>query len=284
MFSYEFYLDGSIKISVRASGYIRGQCMCLAINIIEERHKLYTNDVSDYAGNEEYGYRIHDYLSGSIHDHTLNFKIDFDILGTANTMQLTSFVPTTEKYVWSETPRKTFKLKRDIVATEDTSRMNWGQDGWATQYRIMNTDKPNKYGESRGYRILPADSTGHFTNTESSNLVNAIHPFTYDLAVTRQKDTEPQSAHPLDSNDVWNPMVNFDTFFDGESLEQEDLVVWVNLGMHHLPHTGDLPNTGKFLAHNTVLRRRREFQDIDNLLLTLRQSLQQHMLAFSSCR
>ena len=61
MFSYEFYLDGSIKISVRASGYIEGQY---------------------YAGNEEYGYRIHDALSGSMHDHTLNFKADFDILGT----------------------------------------------------------------------------------------------------------------------------------------------------------------------------------------------------------
>ena len=38
MFSYEFWLDGSIKISVRASGYIAGQTAI---------------------GNEEYGYRIH---------------------------------------------------------------------------------------------------------------------------------------------------------------------------------------------------------------------------------
>ena len=126
MFSYEFYLDGSIKISVRASGVIRGQY---------------------YKGNEEYGYRIHDVLSGSMHDHTLNFKADFDILGTANTMQTTSFVPTAEKYIWSEKPRNTLKLKREFVESEDTSRLNWDR---ATQYRIVNTDKPNKYGEYRG--------------------------------------------------------------------------------------------------------------------------------------
>ena len=30
---------------------------------------------------------------------------------------------------------------------------------------------------------------------------------------------------------------------------QEDLVVWFNLGMHHLPHTGDLPNTVFTTAH-----------------------------------
>ena len=47
-------------------------------------------------------------------------------------------------------------------------------------------------------------------------------------------------------------MVNFDTFFNNESLVQEDLVVWFNLGMHHLPHTGDLPNTVFTSAHAAV--------------------------------
>ena len=47
----------------------------------------------------------------------------------------------------------------------------------------------------------------------------------------------------LNTFDMENPKVNFDEFFDGESLLQEDLVLWLNLGMHHIPHTGDLPNT-----------------------------------------
>ena len=97
-FSCEFYLDGTIRVIVRASGYIIGQY---------------------YAGNEDYGYRIHGALSGSMHDHSLNFKADFDILGTKNTMQLTSFVPATEKYIWSKEPRHTFKLKREFVESED---------------------------------------------------------------------------------------------------------------------------------------------------------------------
>lgn len=184
-----------------------------------------------------------------MHDHVLNFKADFDVLGTANTMQLTSFVPVDAKYPWSEKPRKTFKLNREFIESEDTSRLIWDR---ATQYRIVNTDTPNRLGEYRGYRILPADATTHFTNNESSNLANCIHPFTFDIAVTKQKDTEPQSTHPNDSNDIHNPMVNFDTFFNGESLVQEDLVVWFNLGMHHLPHTGDLPNTVFTIAHAGV--------------------------------
>lgn len=89
-----------------------------------------------------------------MHDHTLNFKADFDILGTANTAQLTSFVPVNQIYVWSDTPRQTMKLQREFVASEDDSRLIWNR---ATQYRIVNTDCPNKLGEYRGYRILPTD-------------------------------------------------------------------------------------------------------------------------------
>ena len=114
MFSYEFYLDGSIKVSVRASGYIQS---------------------AYFAKNEDYGYHIHDALSGSMHDHVLNYKAvsiirtpsnrtsltnlyqDFDILGTANTMQLTSFVPVTESYTWSDRPRNTMNAALSSLKT-----------------------------------------------------------------------------------------------------------------------------------------------------------------------
>lgn len=70
--------------------------------------------------------------------------------------------------------------------------------------------------------------------------------------MTKQKDTEPKAANPLNDNDIYNPMVDFDKFFDGENLEQEDLVLWFNMGVHHLPHTGDLPNTVYTTAHTAV--------------------------------
>lgn len=230
MFSYEFYLDGSIQVVVRAAGYIQS---------------------AYYAKNHEYGYHIHDYLSGSMHDHVLNFKADFDILGTRNTMELVTVTPVTENYIWSDQPRNTMKLVRQEIESEDESRLMWAANG-ATQYRIVNTEKPNKYGEYRGYRILPSQGTIHLSVHNSSNLVNAANWAYHDLAITKQKDTEPRSANSLNGEDVYNPLVNFDDFFDGDSLQQEDLVLWFNLGMHHIPHTGDLPNTVFTTAHSAV--------------------------------
>ena len=66
LIEYNFFLDGGIEVSVRASGYISA-----AYNY----------------GNEDYGFNIHDHLSGSVHDHVLTFKADLDIYGEKNSVQ-----------------------------------------------------------------------------------------------------------------------------------------------------------------------------------------------------
>ena len=56
----------------------------------------------------------------------------------------------------------------------------------------------------------------------------------YNLAVSKRKDTEPSSSSMWNMNLPGAPMVDFHKFFDGENITQEDLVAWVNIGMHHL--------------------------------------------------
>ena len=74
MFEYAFHIDGSIHVTVRASGYIQG---------------------AYYAENEEYGFHIHDTLSGDMHDHVINYKLDLDVLGTSNSLMKSQVVPAT---------------------------------------------------------------------------------------------------------------------------------------------------------------------------------------------
>lgn len=229
IFSYRFYIDGSIGVDVHFSGYIIG---------------------AFYAHDEDYGYRIHDALAGSMHDHVLNFKADFDVVGSANSVQLTTVVPITKSYVWSDEPRNTMMLQRSFVDNEDQSRLNWEPND-VRQVQIVNQDAPNRYGELRGYQIVP-EHTAHLAVQNSSNLVNAAHWAEYDVQITRQHDWETRSAHWLNNQDVNNPPINFEHYFDGESLNQTDLVVWVNLGMHHIPSTRDLPNTVVTYSHSGV--------------------------------
>jgi len=90
--------------------------------------------------------------------------------------------------------------------------------------------------------------------------------------VTKQNDSEPRAADPYNGYDLEDPLFDFSKWLDGEPLNQEDLyftptlrpempcskttsvpmVLWINLGMHHIPHTGYLPNTLVTSAHSAV--------------------------------
>ncbi|KAK3989769.1 putative copper amine oxidase [Cladorrhinum sp. PSN332] len=230
-FSYSFFLDGSIAVEVRASGYIQS---------------------AYFANNEDYGYKIHDALSGSMHDHVLNFKADFDILGTNNSVEFVSMVPVSRSYPWSKGKvRNTMAVERSFLENEDQGRFNWAPNS-ATQVLVINEEEKNKYGEFRGYRVLPYTGAAHLTVQNSTNLANSCNWAGYDIQVSVRKDTEYRAAHPWNSQDVHDPPIDFDKFFDGENLRGEDLVLWLNLGMHHIPHSGDLPNTVMTTAHSGI--------------------------------
>lgn len=100
-------------------------------------------------------------------------------------------------------------------------------------FSVINEDEKNTWGEKRGFRILPGRSNIHLTPLNSSfSAKDAAFAKTH-LAVTRQHNTEPYSNSVMNVNLPLKPQHDFSKFFDGESLAQEDLVVWFNLGMHH---------------------------------------------------
>jgi primary-amine oxidase len=169
LFNYAFLLDGSVEVTVRASGHIQS---------------------AYYYGNEEYGYKIQKHLSGSMHDHVLAFKADLDIKGSNNSFETTSFVPATVRYPWDQTERKTMKIERSILETEDDAKINWAPNG-ANIYTVINKDTPNIWGEYPGYRIAPGHGTPiHSTVVDSSSVKDAANFATHHLYVTKQKDTE----------------------------------------------------------------------------------------------
>lgn len=200
LIDYNFFYDGAIEVSARASGYI---------------------SAAYWEGNTEYGFHIHDYLSGSLHDHTLTFKADLDILGTKNSVQKVELVPTSTTYPWSQgRVHNTFKASRSMLTTE--SSINWsGND--AALYMVVNKDTPNKFGEYPGFRMKRSAGTAHLTAQNSTNILKAGGYTTHDFYITKQKDTEPRAADAYNQYVPEDPLVDFSQFLDGESVEQEDL-------------------------------------------------------------
>ena len=150
-------------------------------------------------------------------------------------------------------PRNTMKIERNFISNENDAQINWDYNA-ATTYSVVNTDKVNAYGEYPGYTVEPASgSVIHLTVQNSTSLGRSAAWATNHLYAVQQHDSEPRSAYPYNNQDVNNPAVDFSKFIDGESLDQEDLVLYFNLGMHHVPQTQDLPVTVFTTAQSSML-------------------------------
>ncbi|ETN44393.1 uncharacterized protein HMPREF1541_10573 [Cyphellophora europaea CBS 101466] len=53
----------------------------------------------------------------------------------------------------------------------------------------------------------------------------------------------PGSTYLYSLTNINDPLVDFYDFFNGEDLQQKDLVLYLNFGMHHVPDTSDLSTT-----------------------------------------
>ena len=134
---YIFYLDGTLEVKVRASGFIFGA--------------FYSTN-SD-KNEDEYGHRIQNALSSSMHDHVINFKADMDVAGPTNDMVRLALEPVTVSYPWDAPEvekRNTMHLVEYDV--EEETGLDWPKNS-GELYLVYNSDKKNAWGERKGYRI-----------------------------------------------------------------------------------------------------------------------------------
>jgi primary-amine oxidase len=234
-FSYKFFIDGTIEVSVRAAGYIQGSY-------------YQSDEVSATFGN-----KIGETLSGSFHDHVLNYKADLDVGGTNNSIASLAFVQKEVEFPWAPGKmRNTKQSVKSYIKNEDESRLNWPANG-AGALIVESADQTNKWGAKRGYKIIPGVSTVHRIVDHSDSLVNQAQWANENIAFTKHKDSEPHSSHALNAHDIFDPTVQFDKFFDSENLVGEDVVAWINLGLHHLPNTQDVPITTFHSAQSSFI-------------------------------
>ncbi|KIX05692.1 uncharacterized protein Z518_03664 [Rhinocladiella mackenziei CBS 650.93] len=235
---YIFYLDGTVEVKLRASGFIFGAFHA------EPRSSPLRRDSST----NEYGYRIRPGLHTSMHDHVVSFRADLDICGTQNTLVRTSIEPVTQSYFWDPPevlgPRNTMHMVHSPVTRE--TGLNWPRNS-GEMYLVTAPNATNKWGETRAYRVLPGTGMGnpvHLTILDSTALGRSAAWSASDLWVLKNHpDSEPASAHHLNYLEPLDPLVDFGRMLDDESIEDEDLVLYFNLGGHHVPSSQDVPNT-----------------------------------------
>ncbi|KAJ7168667.1 amine oxidase catalytic domain-containing protein [Mycena filopes] len=246
LFDYTFQLDGTMEVRVSASGYLQGAWWDEA--------------------ESSYGTKIRDTYMGSIHDHVINYKFDFDIAGTRNSLMAVSLENEVVQQPWFDDDWgqdvHQQKIVRRMIRNESDALLEYPKN-YEGVYAVVNEEELNRWGYPRGYAIHPGVSPIHLTNLDSKRTEHNVNFAKHHLAVSRRKDSEPSSSSMWNINLPGAPPVDFYKFFDGESLEQEDLTAWVNLGMHHIPRAEDSPMTLTNIATSSVLLTPFNFNDWD---------------------
>lgn len=151
-------------------------------------------------------------------------------------------------------------MEMDIHMMPEEKQFNYAPNNQA-MYVVLNPNMTNAWGEMRGYRIVPGRSDIHLSTLKSPwSLKNSEFAKSH-LAVTRQHDNEPFANSVQNINLPFTPQQDFSKFFDGESIEDEDLVVWFNLGMHHFTRSEDVPVTLYTEAYSSVVFAPQNFFD-----------------------
>lgn len=143
LWDYAFYVDGSIGIDAHASGYIQA------------------NYYKPGDGGQ-WGPRLTETLTGTLHTHVMNFKVDFDIIDEKNTFLKTDLIlenVTQRKPSFCYCPNHTnniltawypelgtFEMARlnfTEIVSEDEGLLDVPVNG-QTMYTMTNTAHPNR--------------------------------------------------------------------------------------------------------------------------------------------
>lgn len=221
IFDYIFHLNGDIEIQVSVTGYV------------QTTYKL--------PFEKPYGNTVLDGVMADLHQHLFHFKVDLDIAGLKNSYSILNIDTETVRHPWYHRQNKTQMtiseklMKREMDITIENPN--------TPKYHIIHSDTAkNRYGTKQAYRIIN-NAVSDFLISDVP-VTNAASWAKYPIVVTKYDDTEDQSSSIYAQNDPWDPVIDFERFVsDNDSIHNEDLVVWLTLGAHHIPHTEDIPST-----------------------------------------
>ena len=136
----------------------------------------------------KYTYEVISNALGGFHDHFMLFKLDLDILGTKNSFKTIDVV--TKKFAdpWEAYPVTKKYLEENKRKTElnATIKYNFDQPKY---YIFYNEKERNKYGNVRGYRILPVHKIKEVYPDDHIG-TRATEWSKYQLSISKYKEAE----------------------------------------------------------------------------------------------
>ena len=230
--NYVFRQDGGIDVLVGATG------------------TTLNRGVSSVAEGNQFGTTVAPNIAAPNHQHFFNFRIDFDVDGTANQVVEENIEAVASPF------GNAFDTRETVLASEGNRDLNFQSDrSWV----VESTTNENGLGEPTGYQLMPREGTHPYAVPSFPALQKAAFA-QHQLWVTRYHDGELFAAGDYPNQEEAGEGLP-DYSAPAESVRARDIVVWYTVGLTHPPRIEDFPVMpaemfGFSLHPQRVLRRR----------------------------
>jgi primary-amine oxidase len=224
LFDWTFTDAGEIEVRVGATG-------------IDAFKGVQAARMSDptAAADTTHGTLVAPHLVAVHHDHYFNFRLDLDVDGQANSLRQEVYRPMAMP---AGTPRRSlYVVEPTIPATERAAQID--THAGDVKLRIVNEARTNAVGNPVSYEIVAATHARLLLDPADWPAKRAAF-LAHDVWVTPYAPAERYAGGEYmvgsrgdDGLAVWAAQ--------DRPIRNQDLVVWVNIGMHHLTRAEDVP-------------------------------------------
>ncbi len=224
LFDWVFKQDGSIRVVLAATGI----------------DQVMTVDAESAATDEgepddRYGRFVAPNLVAVNHSHFFNFRLDFDVDGTGNSLAVDKIV--TEELPADNPRRSVWRVETEMPQRELAARRTSTLTA-PEHWRIVNPSRIGPQGYPSGYLL---EGHGGTTMLSPDDWMRRLAGFTdHTIWVTPSRPDELFAAGPYPTNasepdglPVWTQQ--------DRSIADTDIVLWYTIGFHHIARPEDWP-------------------------------------------
>ena len=224
LFDWVFNDAAEIDVRVGATGID-------ALKGVATRRMTDATAVSD----TRYGTLVAPNLVAVNHDHYFNFRLDLDVDGPANSFNRDVYRPMTLPA--DSLRRSLYVVEPSVAATEKAAQFDTHDA--SSKLHVMNEQHTNYVGNPVSYEVLAASHARLLLDPQDWPARRARF-LQHDIWVTPYEAEERYAggqyifgSHGDDGLATWAAK--------DRPIRNRDIVVWVNIGMHHLTRAEDLP-------------------------------------------
>jgi primary-amine oxidase len=214
-----FRQDGSIAVEAGLTGIM------LPKGVVQETH---SHDAT--------GHLVARRVVAPHHQHILNFRLDFDVYGTGNSvfeMNTHSLPPGPDNPAGTAMVMEERVLPREKDAQRDISLAD------ARVWRVLNPEQKNALGQERGYILVPGPNSVPYALPGSLARRRAGF-MDHHVWVTRYRPGELYAAGDYPNQSEGGDGLPRYTA-KNESIEDTDVVLWYTMNVTHIPRPEEWP-------------------------------------------